>query len=189
MPLVTITSQQHDVLISLAYATHANFTGKPVYANPKCYLHQDAEEKMRKAVALAKPLGLKFKIYDAFRPQSAQQKLWDHTPDPMFVADPAKGSNHTRGVAVDLTLVDALSGDELVMGTPFDDFTPSSFHSALDIDPEAQRNRRILLGLMTAAGWDYYEKEWWHYQLFSPKDFPLITSGPETDVIMGAESA
>lgn len=185
MALIQITSHTHDVVLSLAYATHYNFTGNPVYVTPACYLHQDAEEKLRKAVQLAKPLGLKFKIWDAFRPQAAQQKLWDHTPDPVFVANPEKGSAHTRGIAIDLTLIEADTGDELTMGTPFDDFTPHAFHGNTDINSHAQKNRKILLGLMTAAGWDYYEKEWWHYQLFNPSEYLLIKEGAETDEIMG----
>lgn len=187
MSLVPITPSSHDVVLSITYATYANFTGRPVYANPLCYLHQDAEECLRKAVQFAKPLGFKLKIFDAFRPQAAQQKLWNHTPDPVFVADPTRGSNHTRGIAVDLTLIDARTGDELEMGTPFDDFTPSSFHSDLSIHADAQRNRKLLLGIMTVAGWDYYEKEWWHFQLFNPREYPLIQEGVESEQMMGAD--
>ena len=122
---------------------------------------------------LARPHGLSLKIFDAYRPPEAQWVLWNAFPDPEFVADPRRGSPHSRGAAVDLTLVDA-AGRELEMGTPFDDFTPASHHGSLAVPAQAQRNRALLLGLMTAAGWDFYKNEWWHYQLFQARDYPLV---------------
>ncbi|MGH7089198.1 MAG: M15 family metallopeptidase, partial [Stellaceae bacterium] len=84
-----------------------------------------------------------------------------------------RGSPHSRGAAVDLTLIDA-DGAELEMGTGFDAFTPLSHHGTTALPIAAQRNRMLLLGLMTAAGWDFYRNEWWHYQLFDPRRFPLF---------------
>src|SRR6185312_16752679 len=104
MSLIAITAQTHDVLLDIAYATNNNFTGKPVYARPRCYLHRDAAARLEKAIALARPLALRFKIFDAFRPSEAQWVLWNHTPDPDFLADPRRGSPHSRGAAIDLTL-------------------------------------------------------------------------------------
>ena len=174
MSLVAITPQSHDVVLDIAYATANNFTGKPVYVRPLCYLHPDAAAKLEQAIALAKPLDLRFKIFDAFRPSEAQWVLWNHTPDPEFLADPRRGSPHSRGAAVDLTLIDA-HGTALDMGTPFDAFTPLSHHGALEVSATAQRNRAILLGLMTAAGWDFYRNEWWHYQLFDARNrYPVL---------------
>ena len=168
MTLVEIAPPAYDVDIFIAYATAQNFTGKPVYARPGCYLHPDAAACLAKAIALAATMGLRFKVFDAFRPSEAQWVLWNHTPDPEFLADPKRGSPHSMGAAVDLTLIDG-KGVELDMGTAFDAFTPLSHHGVLDISAEAQRNRALLLGLMTAAGWDFYRNEWWHYQLFSPR--------------------
>ena len=102
-----------------------------------------------------------------------QWVLWNHTPDPDFLADPRRGSPHSRGVAVDLTLTDA-TGSALAMGTPFDSFTPLAHHANTEVPIEAQRNRALLLGLMTAAGWDFYGYEWWHYQLFDSRRYPLL---------------
>lgn len=168
MSLVEIAPPAFDVDISIEYATSRNFTGKPVYARPGCYLHADAAACLGKAIVLAQQIGLRFKVFDAFRPAEAQWVLWNHTPDPDFLADPRRGSPHSMGVAVDLTLIDG-TGAELDMGTAFDAFTPRSHHGALDIPAEAQRNRALLLGIMTSAGWDFYRNEWWHYQLFSPR--------------------
>jgi len=176
MPLVEITEQQHDVQIALAYATAANLTGAPIYRAALCYLNDEAAPLLERAVALARPLGLRLKIFDAMRPTEAQWLLWNARPDPNFLADPRRGSPHSRGAAIDLTLVDA-GGHALDMGTPFDAFTPLSHHGVTDIGAEAQRNRLLLLGLMTAAGWDFYRNEWWHYQLFDARRFPLIADG------------
>lgn len=171
--LVEIGPPRHDVRLAIAYATADNFTGRPVYARPGCYLHPEAAERLERAAALARPLGLVLRIFDAFRPSEAQWRLWQARPDPEFLADPRRGSPHSRGVAVDLTLLDA-DGAPLDMGTGFDAFTPLSHHGSTEVSPAAQRNRLLLLGLMSAAGWDFYGREWWHYQLFEPRRYPLL---------------
>jgi D-alanyl-D-alanine dipeptidase len=172
--LVEIGPASHGVLLDIAYAAEGNFTGRPIYARPGCYLHPAAARLLHKAVALAGALGLSLKIFDAFRPSEAQWRLWEACPDPGFLADPRRGSPHSRGVAVDLTLVDA-GGGGLDMGTPFDAFTPLSHHGTTEIPVAAQKNRLMLLGLMSAAGWDFYAREWWHYQLFAPRRYPLLS--------------
>ncbi len=173
MTLVAIAPPHFDVALDLAYATPRNFTGKPVYRRAAAYLHPLAAEHLVRAIGLAGALGLRLKIFDAFRPAEAQWAMWNHTPDPEFLADPRRGSPHSRGVAVDLTLIDG-QGRELDMGTGFDAFTPLSHHGVTTVSPAAQRNRLLLLGLMTAAGWDFYRNEWWHYQLFDPRRFPVL---------------
>jgi D-alanyl-D-alanine dipeptidase len=173
--LVEINQPEYEADIDLIYATDRNFTQQPVYKKALCFLHVDAAEKFKPVIKLAAALDLRVKIFDAFRPQEAQEKLWQHTPNPEFLADPRIGSNHSRGIAIDLTLLDS-QGNELDMGTPFDDFTWLSYHFRTDIPQEAQRNRFILLGIMTAAGWDYNEREWWHYQLPNTHKYPLLTA-------------
>lgn len=173
-PLVEITPSD-SVSIWLAYATPQNFTGEPVYqANAKCFLHPEAAECLHKAVELAKVQGYTIKIFDAYRPSEVQWALWNHSPDPDFLADPRRGSPHSRGVAIDLTLCDA-DGNELDMGTEFDAFTPLSHHGNTGVSAQAQMNRFILMGIMTTAGWDFYRNEWWHYQLFNSREYPLLS--------------
>ena len=174
LDLVAIAPPDFDVEVTLAYATDANLTGRPVYRNAECWLHREAAEKLDKAIALARPLGLRLQIFDALRPVEAQWALWNVNPDPEFLADPRRGSPHSRGVAVDLTLLDG-TGRALDMGTAFDAFTPLSHHARTDVPAEAQRNRLLLMGLMTAAGWDFYRNEWWHYQLFDARRYPLVS--------------
>ena len=99
---------------------------------------------------------MKLKIFDAYRPVYVQRKLWEYLPDPNFIVPPDKGSPHSRGVAVDITLTD-LKGNELDMGTGFDEFSKLSYHGNLDISNAAYQNRLLLLGIMTDAGWDFLE--------------------------------
>ena len=173
--LVEITEVTHDVLLDIAYATPNNFTGAPVYTRSGCYLHPDALKCLERAIDLAARQGLRLKIFDAFRPSEAQWKLWNFRPDPEFLADPRRGSPHSRGAAVDLNLIDA-DGGELDMGTGFDAFTPLSHHGNREISAAAQRNRLLLMGLMTTAGWDFYRNEWWHYQLFNARaNYPVLS--------------
>lgn len=174
MSLVALTQPDFDIDVDLAYATPNNFTGKPVYRRAAAYLHPAAAEHLQRAIRLAAALGLRLKVFDAFRPTEAQWVMWNHTPDPEFLADPRRGSPHARGAAVDLTLTDA-TGRELDMGTGFDAFTPLSHHASTGVPEAAQRNRFLLLGLMTAAGWDFYRNEWWHYQLFDTRRYPLLS--------------
>lgn len=173
MTLIHITEKTHPVMLDLLYATDKNFTGKKVYNTPLCFLHKKTMPAFEKAILLAEKQGYILKIFDTFRPRQAAQALWDHFPNPVYVADPQKGSNHTRGIAIDLNLVDKTTGIELDMGTPFDDFTDDSHHSAV-LAPAIAKNRYILLGIMMSSGWDFYNSEWWHYQLFSPREYPLI---------------
>jgi D-alanyl-D-alanine dipeptidase len=174
MGLVAVTEAEFDVEIRLAYATADNLTGRPVYSRALCYLHRDAAAALGRAVAFARKLDLRLRIFDAFRPTEAQWRLWESRPDPTFLADPRRGSPHSRGVAVDLTLIDR-HGTALDMGTGFDDFSDRAHHDNSTLSANVQRNRFILLGLMSAAGWDFYMKEWWHYQLFNARSYPLYS--------------
>lgn len=170
--LVEITESSHPILLDLRYATENNIVGKRIYHMDRCFLHQDALAFLERSVILAQKQGLKIKIFDAYRPAYVQEALWEHAPNPDYVTPPSKGSHHTRGVAIDLTLV--REGKELDMGTPFDDLTSLSHHDSLDISAEVAANRYLLLGIMMSAGWDFYQNEWWHYQLFNARTYPLI---------------
>lgn len=173
MDLIAIELPAYDATLALAYATSNNVLGRPIYRYARPYLHRDAAACLAKAIDLAAIIGYRLKIFDAFRPTEAQWMLWRRFPRPEFFADPRKGSPHSRGVAVDLTLVDE-EGHELEMGTGFDDLTERAFHACPHVSPLAQRNRTLLLGIMTAAGWDFYRNEWWHYQLFDARRFALV---------------
>jgi len=172
--LVEITPPDYDVELDIAYATPDNVAGRPIYRRAACHLHPDAAERLRRAIELAGRIGHRLKIFDAFRPSEAQWVLWNARPDPEFLADPRRGSPHSRGVALDLTLLDR-DGRELDMGTAFDCFSRLSHHGNTEIGEAEQRNRFLLLGIMSAAGWDFYSKEWWHYQLFNSRQYPVLS--------------
>ncbi|AHI68463.1 D-alanyl-D-alanine dipeptidase [Burkholderia thailandensis] len=178
--LVEITPRTHGVDVDLVYATDRNLTGKPIYRRAHCLLIEPAEAALRRAVTVAAQIGLRLRIYDAYRPPRAQQVLWDFLPDPAFVADLGRGSNHSRGAALDLTLVDA-NGVALDMGTGFDDMVAASNHFHDGLPEPVQRNRLLLLGVMHAAGFTHIASEWWHYELPGSRALPLIdgdASGP-----------
>ena len=173
--LVHITEQSHDVAIELIYASQNNFTGQIIYDHALCFLHPQAEACLRQAITGARALGFRLKILDAFRPQEAQEALWEVAPNPDYIADPAVGSNHTRGVALDVTLIGA-DGLVLDMGTPVDTMSAASHHFH-DAHPVAvQLNRMKLLTVMLEAGFVHHPREWWHYQLPEAGRFPLINS-------------
>jgi D-alanyl-D-alanine dipeptidase len=178
--LVPLRSEDGYVL-DVRYATADNLTGAPIYARPVALLLPEAKALLDRAASQARALGLRIKIFDAFRPIEAQWALWNAVTDKRFVADPRQGGVHPRGAAVDVTLVDAVSGTELDMGTGFDAITDRSAHGSLEVSTEAQRNRAVLLGIMTGAGWDNYLPEWWHYQMFDARRFPPLRAGAVPD--------
>ncbi len=173
MKLVNISSSNFNVELDIKYATLNNFTGQKIYKSNDCFLIEDAANNLLKAIELASDINLKIKIYDGYRPPYAQQKMWDFNPDPNFLSNPQKGSPHSRGIAIDLTLLNE-SGAELNMGTSFDEFSEKSHHNSRLVNKDAKKNRHILLSIMTIAGFDFYMNEWWHYQLFNPKKYPII---------------
>ncbi|AIP34502.1 D-alanyl-D-alanine dipeptidase [Paraburkholderia xenovorans LB400] len=171
--LIEITPATHGVDIDLVYATGRNLTGKPIYKEAHCLLLEPAEAGLRNAIGIARDAGLRLRIFDAYRPPQAQQVLWDFLPDSTYVAEPERGSNHSRGTAIDLTLLDA-GGHELDMGTGFDAMTIESEHFHPGLPVHVQRNRLLLLGIMHAAGFAHIKNEWWHYELPGSRALPLI---------------
>lgn len=176
--LVKITEEEFGVILDIRYAKENNVCKTKMYADEFCYLHQDLVLNLKKAISLAADLGYKLKIWDGFRPLKVQQFMYDKFPTADdgegFVSNPTNGAiPHCRGVALDLTLTD-MQGNELDMGTDFDDFSPLAFHGCQEISTKAQKNRFILLGIMSAAGFDFYSKEWWHYQVFKPREFDVV---------------
>lgn len=186
--LVKITEKSFGVIIDLRYATINNVCGHKLYANVDCYLHEDAAKLLRKAVDLAKKQGFKLKIFDCFRPIEVQKFMFRRFPsnDPQggFISNPKDGAiPHCRGVAIDLTLVNISDNKELDMGCDFDEFSSLAYHNCREISPRAARNRLTLLNIMTEAGFDFYSKEWWHYQVFKPREYKVIDAPQEMVVI------
>ena len=144
MQLIEIKKNTFNVILDLKYASEDNILGKKVFQENRCFLLENAAEKLLDAINIAKDIGYKFKIFDAYRPSYVQEALWNFDPNPNFLSDPKKGSPHTKGIAIDLTLID-FNGNELDMGTKFDDFTKNAYHLSKEINKNAKINRRLLL--------------------------------------------
>lgn len=151
-------------VLDLRYATDNNFVGETMYDCGRCYLRKPAALSLKRLQDSLRTIGLGFKLYDCYRPLSVQWRLWNKVPDRRYVADPRKGSQHNRGVAVDLTLVDLTTGKELDMGTTYDFFGKEAWHASTAGYPEPIRgNRTRLLELMEGMNWQRTSSEWWHY--------------------------
>ena len=141
MALIEIKKNKFDVDIDLRYATKNNITGKKIFKEAKCLLDSLAAEKLLLASVIAKDFNCRLKIFDAYRPKYVQEALWKFSPNPEFLSNPNKGSPHTRGIAVDLTLTK--DNIELDMGTDFDDFTERAFHLSKNVSIKARKNRSL----------------------------------------------
>lgn len=147
----------------LMYATTDNFTGRVIYDFQDAYLRWGTVKKLQLVCADLEEMGLYLKIWDGFRPVSAQFVLWEVCPDPTYVANPTTGhSSHSRGNTVDVTLVDD-QGRELVMPTGFDDFSEKANRNYADCTPEEANNAQLLQVLMEKHGFTGYFGEWWHF--------------------------
>lgn len=152
-----------DFVYELKYATPDNFLKQAVYDCGECYLRKSTAEALVKANEAFKQLGYRIKLFDCYRPLSVQKKMWKILPGTHYVANPAKGSKHNRGAAVDLTLVDA-EGKELNMGTPFDFFGKEAHHTYTEHTKEVLENRKLLKETLNKYNFKSIYSEWWHYE-------------------------
>ena len=147
----------------LPYATEENFTGRVIYGFRDAWLRYGTVKKLKAVSEDLAEMGIYLKIWDGFRPVSAQFALWEICPDPAYVANPNTGfSSHSRGNTVDLTIVDA-NGVEFPMPTGFDDFSARADRDYADCTEEARNNAVILELIMEKHGFTGYSAEWWHY--------------------------
>ncbi|MDG9959335.1 MULTISPECIES: D-alanyl-D-alanine dipeptidase [Citrobacter] len=159
--------------IDLKYATADNITGAPIYREARCLLHTEAVTALAKSISIAQLAGLQLVVYDAYRPQQAQAILWNACPDPQYVVDVAIGSNHSRGTAIDVTLMDD-RGHLLDMGAGFDEMHDRSHAWHPSVPPAAQRNRLLLNAIMFGGGFVGINSEWWHFELPDAARYPLL---------------
>ena len=162
--LVRVADHIPNIRQNLLYATDRNFTGQQIYDFADAYLRYGTVKKLKAVCGELKKQNLGILIWDGFRPLAAQEKLWEICPDPAYVSHPVTGTrSHCRGSAVDLTLVDLTTGQELTMPTGFDDFSKLADRDYSDCPPEAAKNARLLEDVMTQCGFKPYNAEWWHY--------------------------
>ncbi len=160
--------------LDIRYATVGNFTGTILYHEPFVCLRKEPAEALKRVQSELNKKGLGLKIYDAYRPFSVTCHIWRLVPDRRYAANPRKGSNHNRGLALDLTIIDIRTGKELDMGTAFDDFTDSAHHNFTQLPPAVLANRRLMKTVMRKYGFDIVPDEWWHYQWKDRQKYELL---------------
>jgi len=179
--LVNVEAITDQFLIDMRYSTKNNFACKKVYSMSLCILQKNTLKKLIKANEKFLKMGLRIKIWDAYRPLSTQKFFFDLIQNEDFVANPYKGqgSVHSSGFAVDITLVD-MNGEEIEMPTDFDDFTNKASRNSTEMTKKASKNLSILTEILTENGFDTIESEWWHYKDTDAKTFtPLNFSFEE----------
>jgi D-alanyl-D-alanine dipeptidase len=170
--LVDIGTVAPGIRLDIRYATANNFTKTVLYPEARCRLRYPVAVRLARVQAALQTRGLGLKVFDCYRPPSIQWKLWKLVPDPRYVADPRRGSRHSRGAAVDLTLVDA-AGRELPMPTPYDAASEKSHRNYRQLPPALIRNRTTLEQAMTLEGFLPLPTEWWHFDAPDWERYPL----------------
>ncbi len=161
---VNLKTYSSDFVYDMKYATEDNFLKAKVYDCPECFLRLKTVKALINANNEFMKKGFRIKLFDCYRPLDIQKKMWAIVPNPEYVANPAKGSIHNRGGAVDITLVDG-AGNELDMGTPFDFFGIEASHQFENLSNEIIENRKLLKTIMTSEYFNSFDSEWWHYNL------------------------
>lgn len=162
--MVELKHSLPDLQYQLYYASEKNFMHKKLYASGKrTFLRFPVVKALKNVQEELAQKGYGIKIWDAYRPYQVTKKMWSMVHDERYVANPAYGSGHNRGLAVDLTLFDLKTGAELDMGTGFDNFTDSAHHSFRRLLPVQQQNRSLLKTTMEQHGFKTLDTEWWHY--------------------------
>lgn len=174
--LVEIASLDPTIGLDVCYARSDNFIGRPVYSEARAFLQRPAAEALVRVHRSLERDGLGLLVFDGYRPWSVTKTFWDETPEPqrMFVADPAKGSRHNRGCAVDLTLMDRATGAALPMPSGFDEFTESAHADWEGASEPAKINRARLRAAMESEDFVVFPYEWWHFDHGSWQDYPVI---------------
>lgn len=175
--LVDIRTVNPNIRLDIRYATTNNFLKRKLYPVARCVLRASVAQKLSQVQKKLEKMGLGLKVYDCYRPLSVTRQMWEVLPDSRYVANPAQGSRHNRGAAVDLTLVDR-NGKELEMPTGFDNFTEKASRDYRGGSAASRRNSQLLEKVMEEGGFVPLSTEWWHFdaedwQKFVILDVPL----------------
>jgi zinc D-Ala-D-Ala dipeptidase len=180
--LVNLSVINPDIVFDIRYAVSNNFLGVPVYPKAVCYLHKEAAEALNQVQQELSSKQLGLKVFDGYRPLSVQQVMWDAIQDERYVSNPAKNKGrHTRGTAIDLTLIDQ-KGNELEMPTGFDDFTERAHSDYSQLSEAALKNRSLLKEVMNRHHFQQLPTEWWHFDFEGWQDdvkYPPLDIGLE----------
>lgn len=172
--IVWLGSIDSTIVTDVRYAATNNFTGEVLYPTDKVYLRKVVAERLSEINKyFKKKYNLRIKIFDGYRPLSVQKKMWEIVPDSRYVANPAKGSRHNRGAAVDITLIDS-TGTELNMGTDFDNFTVKAHPGYKLLPDNVKTNRNLLRSVMIQFGFKPITTEWWHFDFNGWRKFSIL---------------
>ena len=174
--LVEIVKLDTTIKLDIRYATKNNFLGKPVYKQARAFLQRPAAEALVRVNQALREKGYGVMIFDGYRPWSVTKVLWDSTPKEkkIYVADPAVGSRHNRGCAVDLTLYELKTGQAMKMPSAYDEMTERSHPDYACATPEATRLRDLLIAAMREEGFTVFQTEWWHYDHPDWKEYAIL---------------
>lgn len=173
--MVELHSLSPDLVYDLRYATDRNFTGRVLYEQgARTYLRLLPARALAAAQDSLRKLGLGILVFDAYRPHAATRLMWALVHDERYVADPAKGSGHNRGLAVDLTLIDSRSRRPLDLGTGFDNFTDSAHSDFTALPPAVLKNRALLRGVLEHFGFTVLPTEWWHFYWPNDRNYDVL---------------
>ena len=164
------------ILYDLRYADNNNFMKRRMYpvGTSMTFMRKTAVEGLVKVQKELNEKGLGLKIFDAYRPYSVTEKFWELVKDERYVANPAKGSGHNRGIAVDLTIVNLSTHKELDMGTGFDNFSDTAHSTYVQLPEAVLQNRQLLRSLMEKNGFKVLDTEWWHFYLPGSDKYEIL---------------
>ncbi|MEW6509617.1 MAG: M15 family metallopeptidase [Bacteroidota bacterium] len=164
------------IRLDIRYATERNFMHRRIYAQARAFLQRPAAEALLRAHRKLMRQGYGLLIFDGYRPWSVTKKFWDETPPAKrkYVANPAKGSRHNRGCAVDLTLYNRATGGEVEMTSPYDDFSPRAAAMFGGGTPDQRRMRDLLRRAMQAEGFSVNPDEWWHFDYRDWRQYRIL---------------
>ena len=176
--LAELVALDSTILLDIRYATTNNFMGEIFYSEPRAFLQRPAAEALVRAHHWLGEQGYGLLIHDGYRPWYVTKMFWDATPEELrvFVANPANGSRHNRGCAVDLTLYDLETGAPVTMTGGYDEMSPRSYPDYAGGTARQRWHRELLREAMEAQGLTVYEAEWWH---FDYNDWPSYRIGNE----------
>lgn len=163
-----------ELILDIRYATDNNFTGQKVYSEAKAFVRWPVASSLKIIQEELNKRNLSLKIYDAYRPYSATVLFYEIYRDTTYVASPWSGSRHNRGAAVDVSIVDLETGEEIQMPTAFDDFTVTAHPDFMDLPDNVIENRQLLITIMQQHGFRVYHSEWWHFDFMGWEGFPLM---------------
>jgi zinc D-Ala-D-Ala dipeptidase len=165
-----------NIVLDLRYGTTNNFMQRIMYdENPDyTFMRLPAAKALAQVQKELNKMGYGLKIFDAYRPYAITKKFWELVHDERYVANPAQGSGHNRGIAVDLTIIDLKTKQEIKMPTGFDNFTDSAHHDFVNLPDEVLKNRKMLKETMEKYGFKEFATEWWHYSLPDPEKYEVM---------------